>query len=107
MSTERSVPAPPGAKDDAAGQCGLGPLQQHKGVTMARPDGEADVLENRHVVLVLRLTLDQRSQLLYGEVLNAEGIGLGRFMNLAKLNETVNRWLERQQDDQVPGTTST
>jgi hypothetical protein len=61
-------------------------------------------MESRQVVLVLRLTLNQNSHLLYGEVLNAEGVGQGRFINLASMSNIVNRWLERQQDDRSEAT---
>lgn len=63
---------------------------------MALSDTEVELTECRQVVLVLRLTLDQDSQVLYGELLNADGTGQGRFKSLSSLGSTVKRWLERQ-----------
>jgi hypothetical protein len=63
---------------------------------MTDSDVEADLMESRQVVLVLRLTLDGNSQLLYGELLNAEGVGQGRFIDLMNLSNMVMRWLGRQ-----------
>lgn len=65
---------------------------------MALSDTDVGLTESRQVVLVLRLTLDQDSQVLYGELLNADGRGQGRFRTLAGLGSTVKRWLDRQQD---------
>ena len=63
---------------------------------MALSDTEVELTECRQVVLVLRLTLDQDSQVLYGELLNADGTGQGRFKSLSSLGSIVKRWLERQ-----------
>jgi hypothetical protein len=65
---------------------------------MGRSDVESELIESRQVVLVLRLTLDRNSRLLYGELLNAEGVGQGRFIDLTHMSKTVKRWLGRQQD---------
>lgn len=65
---------------------------------MSLPDAEVELTEGRQVVLVLRLTLDQHSQLLYGELVNAEGIGQGRFKTLTTLEPSIKQWLKRQQN---------
>jgi hypothetical protein len=69
---------------------------------MAIPEAEIGLNENRQVVLVLRLTLDQHSQVLYGELVNAEGTGQEHFKSLDSLGQTVERWLDRQKDLSVP-----
>jgi hypothetical protein len=40
--------------------------------------------------------LDRHTGLKYGEVLDAEAVGQGRFFSLAELADAVRRWLERQ-----------
>lgn len=69
---------------------------------MTLSDTGVGLTENRQVVLVVRLTLDQDSQVLYGELLNADGTGQGRFKSLSSLGSTVKRWLERQPDHPLP-----
>lgn len=69
---------------------------------MSLPDAEVELTENRQAVLVLRLTLDQDARLLYGELVDAEGVGQERFKTLAALGPSVERWLERQQPHPQP-----
>ncbi len=78
-----------------------------KEITMSLPDAEVELSESRQVVLVLRLTLDQHSELLYGELLNAEGVGQGRFKSLTTLGALVRGWLERKQDPHLSGSDRT
>jgi hypothetical protein len=64
------------------------------------PASAADDLSgSRPAVLVLRLMLDQRACLRHGELLDAEGTGQGRFVDVTELTALVRRWLEGQQPD--------
>jgi hypothetical protein len=51
---------------------------------------------SRQVVLIVRMVLDGKSRLQYGELLDVETAGMGRFTTVNGLGETVKRWLERQ-----------
>lgn len=62
-----------------------------------------DLSDSRQAVLVVRLVLDQRACLRHGELLDAEGMGQGRFANVTELSELVRRWLESQQADGLAG----
>jgi hypothetical protein len=56
-----------------------------------------DPLEDeRYAVIVLRLVLDQRGQILRGEIVSAEGIVVSRFAAWEGLTRSLLAWLESQ-----------
>jgi hypothetical protein len=63
---------------------------------MGTPDG-GHVVENRQVTLILRLVLDARGRLRYGEAVDVEAHSQGRFVGWRGLTHTVRAWLARQE----------
>jgi len=67
-----------------------------KGNAVPQSGTTDDLSENHQVVLILRLVLDRRAELRYGEVLDAESGRQGRFESIAGLATMVQQCLERQ-----------
>jgi hypothetical protein len=79
---------------------GKNTLRAHGGsVQASAPD---DLPNSYQVVLILRLVLDQELHLRRGELLDAEGVSLGRFLNLKGLTELVSQWLELREPTSNP-----
>jgi hypothetical protein len=60
---------------------------------------EAALVEQRSVTLILRLVLDARGRLQYGEAVDTEAQSQGRFVGWDGLTRTVRAWLARQEHD--------
>jgi hypothetical protein len=60
---------------------------------------EVTLVENRSVTLILRLVLDTRGRLQYGEAVDTEAQSQGRFVGWDGLTRTVRAWLARQEHD--------
>jgi hypothetical protein len=80
------------AKDDQESGC-----TRWESIVMLGLDRDHARSGNRYTVLIFRLVLDGQARLLYGELLDADAVGQGRFMSLTGLVEAVIRWLEGQQ----------
>jgi hypothetical protein len=52
--------------------------------------------DKRQVILILRLTLDERGQLAHGEVAKLEGEVIGRFSDWSQFAQSVPEWLGKQ-----------
>jgi hypothetical protein len=72
-----------------------------KGRAVPASDREDELAGSRQVVLILRLVLDQQSQLRQGELVDAEATVLGRFLTLAGLMEVMRQWLGRLPTDRA------
>jgi hypothetical protein len=59
---------------------------------------EATPVEKRSVTLILRLVLDGRGRLEYGEAVDTEARSQGRFVGWRGLTRTVRAWLARQEE---------
>jgi hypothetical protein len=70
---------------------------------MLRPSTEDELAASLPVVLILRIVLDRRARLRYGELLDARANSQGRFVTVAELSKTVQRWLDRQREDAEGG----
>lgn len=53
--------------------------------------------DTHNVVVILRLVLNARGELMHGEIVDAEGKSQGRFMKWGGLTRTVRAWLESQE----------
>jgi hypothetical protein len=51
--------------------------------------------DKRQVILILRLTLDERGQLVHGEVARLEGEVLGRFVDWSQFAQLIPEWLSK------------
>lgn len=69
-----------------------------KGIAVPRPGPEDQLASSRQVVLILRLVLNRRAELRFGELLDEKAIRQGRFVTLTELAEELKRWLERQRE---------
>jgi hypothetical protein len=58
-------------------------------------------MEKRQVTLILRLVLDARGRLQYGEAVDTEARSQGRFVGWRGLTRTVRAWLARQEHTAV------
>ena len=76
--------------------------KQALAVVYAAPSGgrcrEATPVEKRSVTLILRLVLDGRGRLEYGEAVDTEARSQGRFVGWRGLTRTVRAWLARQEE---------
>ena len=52
--------------------------------------------DRRHVTVVLRLVVDRRGRLVYGELIDEAAQARGRFVGWRGLTRTVQRWLVEQ-----------
>ena len=59
-------------------------------------------MERRQVILILRLVLDARGRLQYGEAVDTEARSQGRFVGWRGLTRTLRTWLARQENDGRP-----
>src|SRR4051794_7547990 len=59
------------------------------------PALEDEISNSRDVVLILRLVLNSRSQLRYGELLDASAVHQARFATMHGLVAALNQWFER------------
>ncbi len=57
--------------------------------------------DKRHITLILRLAIDRDTQLVYGELVNLEGVSIGRFMEWPKFTEVLQAWLASQGNGQA------
>lgn len=55
--------------------------------------------DKRHIILILRLAIDEDEQLMYGEIVELGGTIIGRFMEWPKLPEVLQTWLTNQDND--------
>lgn len=58
-------------------------------------------VENRQVILILRLVLDSRGRLEYGEAVDSEARLQGRFRGWRGLTRTLRAWLARQEHGNI------
>ena len=56
--------------------------------------------DKRHITLILRLAIDKDAQLVYGELVNLEGVSIGHFMEWPKLTEVIQTWFASQGNGQ-------
>lgn len=56
--------------------------------------------DQRHTTLILRLAINRDAQLVYGELVNLEGVSIGYFMEWPKLTEVLQAWLASQGNGQ-------
>jgi hypothetical protein len=60
------------------------------------PSSGNRLAEKRYLTVILRLVVDQRGQLVQGEVVDLQARILGRFAGWKGLTCTVRAWLETQ-----------
>lgn len=58
---------------------------------------ESHISEKRYVTVVVRMVIDQREQLVHGEIVDVDGIGQGRFVGWRGLIRTMRDFLAKQQ----------
>ncbi len=56
-----------------------------------------NISEKRYVTVVVRMVIDQREQLVHGEIVDVDGIGQGRFAGWRGLIRTMRDFLAKQQ----------
>ncbi len=57
----------------------------------------SEPLQNRHAVtVILRLVVDRRGRLVYGEVIDETATPRGHFVGWRELTKTLQRWLARE-----------
>ena len=64
---------------------------------MPEPADTTSLTDRHYVTLILRLTLDQRGQLLQGELVDTTHTLQKRFLGVVGLNRAVETWLHQQE----------
>ncbi len=66
---------------------------------MSKSKHDYEVLESRHVTVILRLVIDQQGRVVNGEVVDVEAKLLGRFAGWVGLTYELRAWLDTQASD--------
>ena len=57
--------------------------------------------DKRQVILILRLTIDERGQLRQGEVVKLEGEVLGHFLDWSQFTQLIQTWVITQAKEDI------
>ncbi|MCL4266850.1 MAG: hypothetical protein KJ069_26960 [Anaerolineae bacterium] len=55
--------------------------------------------DKRQITLILRLAIDADDRLIYGEIVDLEGVIIGRFIEWAKLTDVIQTCITNQNKD--------